>query len=115
MTDVYGSTLKFVVFDILLRESYKDSGRYLNVPEAELVAKQLNLEFVDYIKGPNIIEWIEIQTQKESVQAIRNGKIREGIVIRPIKETIIDGKRVIMKHKRKEFLDTATMRPLGQK
>lgn len=111
MSKTYGEELKFIVFDV------KVNGMFLNVPNAEKVAKQFNLEFVDYAKIPCTIEAIEQEKMKDSVQAIRNGmgegKIREGVVLRPLIELRKNNDdRIMCKHRRDEFSETKTPRLL---
>lgn len=102
MKHTYGLNLKFVVFDVRIDD------KWLNVPMAENIAKQFNLEFVHYNKINTDIKLIDKERDADSQQAIRNnigeGKIREGIVLRPLEEFIKNnGERVIAKHKREEF------------
>lgn len=102
MKHIYGPSLKFVVFDVRIDD------KWLCVPEAENIAKQFNLEFVYYNKINTEMELIDKERDSDSQQAIRNGmgegKIREGIVLRPLEEFIKNnGERVIAKHKREEF------------
>jgi len=116
MKETYGPTLKFIVFDVLVSTAV--ASHYLTIPAAETIAKRLGLEFVDYVLGPNTKEWLEEQTQRNSVQAVRNGilidKPREGIVIRTIDEsTMPNGERAIFKHKNDKFWEVSTPRLLG--
>ena len=132
MSATYGKSLKFIVFDVQVGETW------LNVPDAEDVAKKLGLEFVHYVKCSlikatakvnhaviGIIEWIvetnlsEIDAERDapSVQAKRNGILedrpREGVVLRPLVEmTLNNGSRIIVKHKGDSFKETATARPI---
>lgn len=111
MKETYGLEQRFVAFDV------KVGNTWLNVPNAEQVCGYFNIEFVDYVKIPTDVESINAQRDRESVQAIRNGmgegKIREGVVLRPLKEfTDNRGNRVILKHKRDEFKETATSREI---
>lgn len=109
MSETYGKELKFVVFDVKIDDSW------LDVPSAEDVASKLGLEFVDYEKVDTDLEALNKERDKDSVQAIRNncgeGKLREGVVLRPLMEfTKNNGSRIIVKHKRDEFLETKTKR-----
>lgn len=111
MSETYGKELKFVAFDV------KIGDKWLDIPKAELIVKQLGLEFVDYVKIPTTIEAIDFERDKPSTQAKRNGiledKIREGVVLRPIIElTKNNGERICAKHKRDEFRETKTPRPV---
>jgi RNA ligase len=118
MSETYGNKRKFIVFDVLYTTSASDS-QFLDVPDAELVAKRLDLEFVHYTAGPNTPEWIEDEANKESVQAVRNGmgsgKPREGVVVRPVHEAMIGFNRAIFKHKNAAFWEIASPRPLGSR
>lgn len=109
MSDTYGKELRFVAFDVRCGE------HWLVVPAAHDVATKCGLEFVHYEKGPCELEWLNGQRDADSTQAIRNGvgpgKMREGVVLRPLVEvTLNNGQRVIAKHKRDEFKETATPR-----
>jgi hypothetical protein len=115
MFDTYGPVLKFIVFDIKINGEH-----FLDIAQSEKIAQVLNLEFVHYEIGPCTPEWFDQQTKIHSIQAIRNGigegKLREGIIVRPIKETIgFVGRRVIYKHKNPEFWEISSDRPLGEK
>lgn len=124
MSKIYGNKLKFIAFDIYITKinniTNNDKQSYfLDVPDAEKISKLLGLEFVDYVKGPNTPDWIEEQSKMQSIQAIRNGigpgKSREGVVIRPLIESLFtDGKRAIAKHKNSEFSEITSKRPLGE-
>ena len=109
MSGTYGKQLKFVVFDVSV------DNLWLEVPKAENVCQNLNLEFVDYVKIPTDLTAINTERDKPSTQAKRNGieedKIREGVVLRPLIELKMkNGGRVIAKHKRDEFKETRTPR-----
>jgi hypothetical protein len=109
MSATYGKQLKFCVFEVKIGDTW------LNVVNAEDVAKKLGLEFVHYNKIPATIEMIDAERALDSVQAVRNGvgpgHKREGIVLRPLQEFVgSDGERVIAKHKNDEFKETATPR-----
>lgn len=109
MSHIYGPDLKFVAFEVKIHEMV------LNVPDAHEVANKLGFEFVDYKKIPAILEAINAERDRNSVQAIRNGmgegKSREGIVLRPIEELITKtGNYVLVKHKSDVFKETATPR-----
>ena len=114
MSATYGPHLKFIVFEVCVDVTF------LDVPDVEKIATDFGLEFVHYDRCENSPELIEHYSNLESVQAVRNGmghgKPREGVVIRPIKESIMpDGKRAIFKHKNAEFWEIKTRRPLGEK
>ncbi len=109
MSKTYGDKLKFVAFDV------KVGDFWLSVPNADDVVQKLSLEFVDYVKCSTSLEDLDREMNKDSVQAIRNGmgegKLREGVVIRPLVElTMNNGERIIAKHKRPEFKETKTQR-----
>lgn len=111
MSATYGKELKFVAFDVQIGECW------LDVPKAEEICKNLGLEFVHYVKISTDLKELDAQRDADSVQAIRNGvgpgKMREGIVIRPLIElTKNNGARIICKHKRDEFRETKSPRPI---
>lgn len=111
MSETYGKELKFIAFDVKIGDSW------LDVPKAELIVKTLGLEFVDYVKCSTNLEDLDKERDKDSTQALRNGcgsgKIREGIVLRPLLElTKNNGSRIIAKHKRDEFRETKSPRPV---
>lgn len=112
MRETYGGNLKFIVFDVNI------DGLWLDVPKAEKISLNFDLEFVDYIRCSTDLEILNQERDKPSTQAIRNGcgnnKLREGIVIRPIIElTKNNNERIISKHKRDEFKETATKREVS--
>jgi hypothetical protein len=109
MSATYGPSLKFVAFDV------KIGDNWLSVPKAEKVVTELGLEFVHYARGPATLEFVDAQRDAPSEQAKRNGipgdKRREGVMLRPMIElTKNNGDRIMAKHKRKEFMETATPR-----
>lgn len=112
MSNTYGKELKFVAFDVSV------NNLWLEVPKAENVCNALNIEFVEYVKVPTVLEALNAERDKPSTQAKRNGiaddKIREGVVLRPLIEFIMkNGSRVIAKHKRDEFKETKTPREVS--
>ena len=88
MSHTYGKELKFIGFDVKVGEIW------LNVPNAEDVCKQFNIEFVHYDKIEVNLENLTKYRNMPSVQAVRNGitepKKREGIVLRPLVEMRIN-------------------------
>jgi hypothetical protein len=109
MKDTYGAKLKFVAFEVRIGDAW------LDVPKAEKVATDLGFEFVDYARGPATVEFINQERDRDSTQAIRNGmgpgKMREGVVLRPLMElTKNGGGRIMVKHKRDDFRETKTPR-----
>jgi hypothetical protein len=111
MSKTYGNSLKFIAFDVQINDVW------LSVPKAEKVAKDLGLEFVHYDLIPATVEGVNAARDSDSVQAVRNGMgtghIREGVVLRPLEElTRNNDHRVMAKHKRDEFKETATTREL---
>lgn len=102
MSKTYGTELKFIAFEV------KVGDVFLAVPQAFEFVSFLDLEFVDFVEIPATMEAINAERDKPSTQAVRNGieesKVREGIVLRPPFECVLNnGKRVIAKHKREEF------------
>lgn len=109
MRETYGNELKFIVFEV------KIGKKWLSVPQAEQIVKDLELEFIDYVKIPTEMKYIDREMLKPSIQAKRNGiledKMREGIVLRPLIEVIKNnGERIIAKHKNPKFRETKTTR-----
>lgn len=109
MKETYGDKLKFVVFDIKIRNTW------LNVPDAEKITKDLEEEFVWYRKIKADIESINTVRDRWSEQAVRNGilkkKIMEGVVLKPLIELKkSNGDRIIAKHKKDEFRETLSKR-----
>lgn len=111
MSNTYGKELKFVAFEVQIGRAW------LSVPQAEEFVKQFNLDFVAYNKINCDVESIEKEVLLDSVQAIKNGcgagKMREGIVLRPLIElTKNNNERILAKHKRVEFQETKTPRAI---
>jgi hypothetical protein len=114
MSATYGKQLLFVAFDV------KIGGMWLSVPKAESICRSLGLDFVHYVKIPTTLEVLDAERDADSVQAIKNGMgsghMREGIVLRTLEEyTKNNERRVIAKHKRMEFKETATQHNVGDK
>lgn len=113
MSDTYGKDLKFIVFDV------KIDDNWLDVKNAEDVAKKFGLEFISYNKIKTTIKAIDKEKDSPSIQAKRNGimdiKKREGIVLRPLIEVIKNnGERIISKHKIDIFRETKKKRIVGE-
>lgn len=110
MASTYGQALRFTAFDVRI------DGKWLSVPEAHDLCSKLGIEFVHYELIDNTLAALDAQRDADSVQAIRNGigsgKMREGIIVRPLIEVYdndIDF-RLITKHKRAEFRETTSIR-----
>ena len=108
----YGKNLKFIGFDIKVGELW------LDVPNAESVCKEFNIEFVHYNKIEVNLENLTALRDAKSVQAARNGMgydhPREGIVLRPLVEMRTNnGERVICKYKPDEEGETKTKREVS--
>lgn len=107
MSKTYGSELKFAAFEVQVGEVW------LAVPQAAELVAHLGLEFVDWVEIEATVEAIDRERDKPSVQAVRNmieePKVREGVVLRPPIEVVMNnGRRVIAKHKREEFAERGT-------
>lgn len=107
MRETYGPDLKFIVFDVQI------GGVWCSVPNMDQVAQHLGLEVVYWYKCPTDLPLLDEARDFPSQQAIRNGmgegKMREGIVIRPLIElTTSSGARVIAKHKNPAFEERKT-------
>lgn len=114
MSATYGPKLEFVAFDVRIGDTW------LSVPRAEYICRELGLDFVAYNKIQVTLSAIDTERDADSIQAIKNGMgsghMREGIVLRPLEEYIKNnGRRVIAKHKRDEFRETASARNVGDK
>lgn len=112
MSHTYGKELKFIGYDV------KVGHVWLNVPNAEDVCTQFNIEFDYYDKIEVTLDNFNKYRDMPSVMAVRNGitepKKREGIVLRPLIEfTTNNGERVICKFKPDEFNETRTRREIS--
>lgn len=111
MRETYGNNLKFIAFDVKIGE------KWLSVPDAFDIIAKLELEFVPYKKISTDLAQIDNEKDADSEVAIRrgmgSGKKREGVVLRPLVElTLNNGERVIAKHRRDEFRETKSPRPV---
>jgi hypothetical protein len=109
MSATYGTELCFVAFDV------KIGDFFLNVPEASAIAGSLGLEFVPYARVTTDLASLDAERDRPSQIAKRRGivedKISEGVVLRPIYEMRMNNdRRIIVKHKRDEFRETASPR-----
>lgn len=112
MSHTYGDKLKFIAFEVKIGDTW------LNVPKAESICKELGIEFVHYVRITTDLASIDAERDADSVQAVRNGagsgKTREGVVLRPIEETISEhGNRIVAKHKGAKFQETKTTREVN--
>jgi hypothetical protein len=110
---VYGKQPKFIGFDVKVGEVW------LNVPNAEDVCKQFNIEFVHYRIISTKLEDLTAERDMDSAQAVRNGMgeghKREGIVLRPLIEMRLNNdERVICKYKPDEQMETKTKREVTE-
>lgn len=108
MSPTYGPVLKFVAFDVKVEDEKGES--WLNVPHAHGICHGLGIEFVDYVEVSTDLDAVNVERDKPSTQAVRNGilepRIREGVVLRPpIEATDWRGNRIMAKHKRAEFAE----------
>lgn len=105
MSHTYGDTLRFIVFDIQIGDTW------LDVPTMDRVATNLGLEVVPWVRVVSDVEALDFQRDAPSIVAERRGcgvKPREGVVIRPpLEVSTVDG-RVIAKHKGAAFEERAT-------
>lgn len=111
MRETYGNDLKFIAFDVRVGE------KWLSVPDAVDIVAKLELEFVPYKKISTDLQQIDAEKDADSEVAVRRGmgqgKLREGVVLRPLIELILNnGERVITKHRRDEFRETKSIRPV---
>jgi len=111
MSKTYGPKLHFTAFEVNI------NGVWLDVPSAESYVKNLDLEFVPYELVDATEENINRERDRDSIIAVWRGMgagyIREGVVIRPPFEVVMnDGERCMAKHKRDEFREHKTPRTL---
>jgi len=114
MSDTYGSNLRFIAFDVKVNDMWMD------VPNADRICKNFNIDFVPYRKITTDIEIVNAERDRDSEIAVINGcgsgKMREGVILRPLMEMVLaNGERVICKHKRNEFMETKTPREVNTK
>ena len=112
MSGTYGKVSKFIGFDV------KVGDVWLNVPNANDVCNQFNIEFVAWSKIDVNLENLTAMRDSASIQAYRNGcgddKKREGVVLRPLVEMRTNnGDRVICKYKPDEEMETKTKREIS--
>ena len=110
MSGTYGKELRFVAFDVKIGDSW------LAVPKACALVESMGLEFVSWKEIPSDLTSIDLERDRFSEQARRNGvegdHIREGVVLRPPFEvTLNNGERLIAKHKRAEFSERTSKHP----
>lgn len=114
MSHTYGKESKFIGFDV------KVGNVWLNVPNAEDVCNQFNVEFVAWDKIEVNLKNLTAMRDAPSIQAVRNGitpesKKREGIVCRPLVEMRTNnGERVICKYKPDEEMETKSKREVSE-
>lgn len=113
----YGPNLRFVAFDVEIGNASEDQRRvFLSVIDAEAVIKRLGLRFVRYARIPTTMAAIDAERDRFSYEAELVGipdKHGEGVILRPVKEVRdARGNRVCAKHKRDEFRETKTARPV---
>ncbi len=109
MKSTYGDKLRFIVFEVQVDD------KWLEVPNAENVAKRFNQEFVWYKEVENTLDNLNTYKDQPSQLAILRGlgndKMAEGIVTKPIYECYDkQGGRWILKHKRDDFSEIRTPR-----
>lgn len=108
MKATYGDSLRFIVFDVRVGETW------LAVNDMAQVAEGLGLEVVPYSSASSDLATLDALRDASSEVAVRRGcgeKPREGIVLRPLVEMILsNGSRVIAKHKGETFAETKTPR-----
>lgn len=112
MAHVYGPTLRFIVFDVKIGDTW------LSVPEMQEAATALGLDVVPWALIPMEPSMLDRERDYPSEVAKRNGvagdQLREGIVIRPLIEVQHgDGRRVIAKYKSAAFEERKTPQKIG--
>ncbi len=105
MSESYGKELKFIAFDVFLID------KFLDVADARSFCDCWGIEFVPWEVIPATIEACNRERDRDSLVAVTSGKMREGVVLRPLNEMKNRWKRrLIAKHKRPEFSETKTIR-----
>jgi len=104
MSDTYGKELRFIVFEVCI------NGFWLDVPAAEKIAEKFGQEFVPYKLIDTTEEALNAEMNADSIVGERRGnpgKMREGVVLRPLVELIHQngGLPIRYKHKRPEFAE----------
>jgi len=113
MSKVYGPKIRFVAFEV------KIGGSWLSVPQAcDIAVNRLGLDFVCYDLSATDIESLNEHRDANSAQAMKNGMgehPREGIVIRPPFEVILNnGERLIAKYKTEAFQERTREPKIGE-
>ena len=107
-----------IVIDNFEKENFvKIDDKWLEVPDAEAVAKHFNQEFVWWTECENTLENLTKYRDQDSQLALLRGcgpgKIAEGIVTKPLYECYNkNGERWILKYKREDFAETSTPRAI---
>ncbi len=105
-SEIYGKSLKFIAFDVQV------GGVWLAVPDMADVVEALGLEVVAWEKTSTELRCLDIERDRPSVQAERNGcgvHPREGVVLRPLIELVKNnGHRVIAKHRIEKYNERST-------
>lgn len=114
MSGTYGKESMFIAFDV------KVGFVWLDVPNAEDVCNQFDIEFDNYDKIEVNLDNLNKYRDMPSIIAVRRGitesKKREGIVLRPLVELRTNnGERVICKYKPDEEMETKTKRVVNEK
>lgn len=109
MSNTYGKQLRFIVFDV------KFDGKWLDVPNARQVAERFGQEFVWHKLVDNTLENLnKYRDQPSELAKLRScgdDKPAEGIIVKPLSECYDkNGERWHVKHKRKEYCETASKR-----
>lgn len=112
MAKTYGPELCFTVYDVRIRGHV-----WLGVVDAETFTGPMGLEFCPYWLVKTSIATLDAYRDQDSTLAQRRGMgpghKMEGIIIRPLSEHNDEhGNRVIAKHKRAEFMERKTPKPV---
>ncbi len=117
MSATYGKELKFIAFDVKIITPNQPQGFFMDVDRAEKFVHNLGLDFVWNFQCKNELEALDNYRDQPSKQGFINCGVTanaEGIVVKPIQECLNKfGKRWIVKHKRKEFMETKTPREVN--
>ncbi len=107
MSHTYGTELRFIAFDVLVRSIEGIDEVWLSVPNAHELATGLGFTFVPFEKVSTDVAALDSIRDRPSQVAEElgfAGKMREGVVLRPPFEVRLNnGHRLIAKHKGEAF------------
>jgi hypothetical protein len=111
MNATYGKQLRFIAFEVNIDD------KWLEVPDAEGMAKRFGQEFIWWTECENTLENLTKYRDQDSQLALLRGcgpgKMAEGIITKPFFECYDkQGGRWILKYKREDFAEVKTPREI---